>query len=59
MRTFLEPLLDKDSSLYFNHRNACTLVLEIRKQVHGLSLIIMSEIFKIDPFNQKWLLVCF
>ena len=49
--TFLE-LLDKDDFFYVYHGNVCTLVLETYKLVHGLSLITMSEIFKINIFCQ-------
>ena len=53
--TFQE-LLDKDGSFSVHHRNIQTLAIEIYKHIHGLSLAIMGEVFKINrtlPHNLR------
>ena len=44
----LNKLLDKDGSLTIHQRNVQSLAIEIYKYVHGLSLAILSEVFKVN-----------
>ena len=43
-----KELLDKDGFFTIHQRNAQSLSIEIYKYLHGLSLVISSEIFKVN-----------
>ena len=48
--------LDKDAFFSVHHRNIQILALEIYKHIHGISPVIMGEVFKINrtlPYNLR------
>ena len=55
-KSTFQELQDKDASFSVHHRNIQTLAIKICKHIHGLSLAIMGEVFKINrnfPHNLR------
>ena len=55
-KSTFQEFLDKGASFSVHHRNIQTLAIGIYKHIHGLSSVIMGEVFKINrtlPYNLR------
>ena len=55
-KSTFQELQDKDAFFSVHHRNIQTLAIKIYEHIHGLSLAIMGEVFKINrnfPYNLR------